>query len=153
CFLIQVRLPFSTDLTPGAVLCDLSIFCLSAVPFVFSGVCVCLALTRFPGQVGRLYAADLAGASLACVVVIYLLKLVDGPTAIIGVAAVAAAGAVCFALEAGVPGRRMARAAASTAVALAGLATLNATLARSQAPLVRLTTVKGTLEERPLYEK
>ena len=153
CFLIQVRIPFSTDLTPGAILGDLAIFLLSAVPFVFSGVCVCLALTRFPGQVGRLYAVDLAGASVACVAVIVLLKVADGPTAIIAVSAVAAAGAFCFALDAGRPGRWTAWAAVGAALALAGLALLNAFLQKTQAPLVRLISVKGALEGRPLYEK
>src|SRR3990170_6792397 len=35
-----------------------------AVPFVFSGTCICLALTKFPQQVGRLYAVDLTGAAI-----------------------------------------------------------------------------------------
>ncbi len=153
CFLVQVRIPFSTEPSTAAVLGDAAIFLLSAVPFVFSGLCVCLALTRFPRQVGRLYAADLGGASGACVAVVFLLKVVDGPSAIIVVAAVAAAGALCFALEIGAQGRRLAQAAASAALALAGLAALNATLARDRAPLVRLVTVKGAVEGRPLYEK
>src|SRR3989442_8690602 len=153
CFLIQVRIPFCTDLTPGAILGDLAIFLLSTVPFVFSGVCVCLALTRFPGQIGRLYAVDLTGASLACAAVIYLLKVADGPTAIIAVAALAAAGAFCFALDAGGPGRWTAWAAVGVALALAGLALLNTFVQKTQAPFVRLISVKGALEERPLYEK
>jgi hypothetical protein len=150
-FLVQIRIPFSTDLSPGSVLGNGTIFLLSTVPFTFSGVCVCLALTRFPRQVGRLYAADLAGASAACVVVIYLLKISDGPTAMIGAAAVAAAGAVCFALDAS--DARLARASAWTAAALLGFAAVHAVMVWNQAPLVRLRSVKGTVEERPLYEK
>lgn len=150
-FLVQIRIPFSTDLSPGAVLGNGTIFLLSTVPFTFSGVCVCLALTRFPRQVGRLYAADLAGASAACVVVICLLKISDGPTAMIGTAAVAAAGALCFALDAS--DARLARASAWTAAGLLGFAAVHAVMVWSQAPLVRLRSVKGTVEERPLYEK
>ena len=41
-----------------------------AVPFVFSGVTVTLALTKFPGHVEQLYAADLVGAGLGCVALI-----------------------------------------------------------------------------------
>ena len=33
------------------------IYIVLTVPFVFSGVCVCLALTKFPEQVSKLYAA------------------------------------------------------------------------------------------------
>ena len=38
-----------------------------AIPFILVGVVVCLALTRFPDRVNRLYAADLIGAGLGCV--------------------------------------------------------------------------------------
>jgi len=34
-----------------------------AVPFVFSGIAISVALVQFPGQTSRLYAADLVGAS------------------------------------------------------------------------------------------
>ena len=151
CFPIQIAIPFSTEPTTAAILADSAIFILSAVPFVFSGVCVCLALTRFPRRTGRMYAADLAGASAACVVVIYLLKLTDGPTAVIAAATAAAGGAVLFALEAG--RARLVRAAVWTAAALGGLTTIQALLARNQTPLLRLISVKGTVEDRPLYEK
>ncbi|MEK7283770.1 MAG: hypothetical protein AAB249_08160, partial [Acidobacteriota bacterium] len=150
-FLAQIRIPFSTDLSPGALAGNAAIFLLSAVPFGFSGVCVCLALTRFPRQVGRLYAADLAGASAACVAVIYLLKITDGPTAMIGTAALAAAGAVCFARDAA--DARLVRVSALSAAVLFGCAAVHTVFVWNQAPVVRLRSVKGTVENRPLYEK
>ena len=150
-FPIQIRITFSTDLTAAALLADAAILLLSAAPFVFSGVCVCLALTRFPRRTGRMYAADLAGASAACVAAIYLLKTIDGPGAVVAAAAAAAGGAVLFALEAGRP--RLVGAAAGIAAALAGLAVTQALMARQQAPLLRLKSVKGNVEERPLYER
>ena len=70
-----------------------------AVPFVFSGIAVTIALTRFPTQVGRLYAADLAGAALGCILIICTLEVTDGPTAVIVVGALAALGAFLFALD------------------------------------------------------
>ncbi|MBI1951164.1 MAG: hypothetical protein HYS34_07360, partial [Acidobacteria bacterium] len=141
-FLAQIRIPFSTDLSPRALLGNAAIFLLSAVPFGFSGVCVCLALTRFPRQVGRLYAADLAGASAACVAVIFLLGITDGPTAMIGAAALAAAGAVCFALDAA--DARLVRAGAVAAAVLFGCALAHTVLVWNQTPLIRLRSVKGT---------
>ena len=123
-FPIQIRITFSTDLTAAALLADAAILLLSAAPFVFSGVCVCLALTRFPRRTGRMYAADLAGASAACVAASYLLKTIDGPGAVVAAAAAAAGGAVLFALEAGRP--RLVGAAAGIAAALAGLAVTQA---------------------------
>lgn len=150
-FLAQIRIPFSTDLSAVALAGDTAILLLATVPFACSGVCVCLALTRFPRQVGRLYAVDLTGAAVACVAVIYLLKITDGPTAVIGAAAVAAAGAICFALDAG--DARLVRAAVVAAAVLSGAAAIHTVLVWNQRPIIRLRSVKGTVEERPLYEK
>ncbi|MCZ6515160.1 MAG: hypothetical protein O6850_04780, partial [Acidobacteria bacterium] len=46
-----------------------------SLPFVFSGISVCLALTRFPLQVSKLYAVDLAGAAAGCVLLIGMLRI------------------------------------------------------------------------------
>src|SRR6266566_7883337 len=56
-------------------------YALISIPFIFSGIAVCLALTRFPMQVSRLYAADLAGAALGCILFVVVLRLTHGPTA------------------------------------------------------------------------
>ena len=61
-----------------------------SVPLVFSGVFICLALTRFPSEVGRLYAADLAGAAMGCVAVIVALRWLDGMGAVLACATLAA---------------------------------------------------------------
>src|SRR4051794_27744931 len=78
-----------------------STYALITVPFIFSGIAVCIALTRFPRQVSRLYAADLAGAALGCILFVIILRLTDGPTAVLLVATLATLAAVCSALEAG----------------------------------------------------
>src|SRR2546423_2626173 len=50
--------------SPGADMVPIVLtFIAVAVPFVFSGVFVCLALTRFRSRVGQLYAVDLAGGA------------------------------------------------------------------------------------------
>ena len=122
-----------------------------SVPFLFSGVCVCLALTRFPLQVSRLYAADLAGAALGCLMLIVVLRLVDAPTAVFVVAGLAAVGALLFAREA--EGVRLRRWGLGVAAACFAVALVNGTMARtSQAPL-RLRWAKLQREERPLHER
>jgi SAM-dependent methyltransferase len=60
-------------------------------PFTESGVCITLLLTRLPYGGGWLYAADLAGAALGCLGVIFLLLVVDPVSATLGIAALAAA--------------------------------------------------------------
>src|SRR2546427_10159030 len=61
-----------------------------AVPFVFSGIFVCLALTRVLSRVGQLYAVHLAGAATRCLCVIAALGWLDGLGAGIACATLAA---------------------------------------------------------------
>ena len=68
-----------------------------AIPFFFAGVVVSLALTRSPFPIGRVYGADLAGAALGSIGVLALLNTVDGPSAVLWIAAIAALAAVLFA--------------------------------------------------------
>lgn len=68
-----------------------------AVPYFFSGVTISLALTRSPYPIGRVYGVDLFGAAVGCLGVLLLLNLTDGPSAVIWVGAIAAAGAWFFA--------------------------------------------------------
>ena len=70
------------------------IFSVISVPFIFSGMCICLVLTKFPRQVSKLYAADLAGAAVGCLALIYTLQITDGPTAVIAVALLAGIGTI-----------------------------------------------------------
>lgn len=126
-------------------------YIVTAVPFALSGVCVTLALTRFPGQVSSLYAVDLAGAAAGCLLLIPLLGASGGPTAVIVIAAVAGIAAVLFAAETHSAGLKR-RALASTIV-LALLAAGNGVLAAHHAAPLRLTWVKGEREAAPIYEK
>ncbi len=70
-----------------------------AVPFFFSGVVVSLALTRSPYPVGRVYGVDLVGAAVGCLGVLLLLNAVNGPSAVLWTAVVAAGGSVLFSLS------------------------------------------------------
>src|SRR4051812_46929845 len=90
-FLIEPSLVsgYALGLTYGAL----------SVPFVMSGIVVSLALTRFPQQVGALYAADLAGAALGCLIVGPMLRVSDAPTAVLATAGIASVSAALFARE------------------------------------------------------
>ncbi len=68
-----------------------------ALPYVFAGVAVSVALTRSPFPVNQVYGVDMLGAALGCASVVLLLNLLDGPSAMIFSGAVAALAAVCFA--------------------------------------------------------
>ena len=106
-----------------------------AVPFFFSGIVVSLALTRSPYPIGRVYAADLAGAAVGCLGVLALLNAVSGPAAVLLTALLAAGSGLLFAQG---PSRgRLLVAAAVAAVALGNLL-----LPQGARPLV----VKGAIE-------
>lgn len=147
CLFIQLSLPsvFHFSLT-GLFAIGFKYFII-AVPFVFSGVCMTLALTRFPGQVGQLYAADLVGAAAGCVFVVLTLPFSDGPTTVLLIAAVAGVSAVCFALDA--ESRRWRRSALIVAGLMTAFALLHTGLVYLQVPLIRLMWVKGKLESPP----
>lgn len=128
-------------------------YVLVSVPFVFSGICVCLCLTRLSGRVGRLYASDLAGAALGCVALLGILKVTDGPTAVIVVAFLGALGSVLLAGD--VASVRLRRYTMVCALVLGLAATFHTVLVWRQSPILRLYWVKGSQETTGshIYEK
>src|SRR5690606_30254845 len=92
-----------------------------AVPFVLSGVLVTIALTRVGAPIGRIYAWDLVGAALGCLLVVVLLERLNLTLAFFVAGAAAALGAWSFHRAAGEPRawRPMAAAVVLAAAALA----------------------------------
>ncbi|MGH8529175.1 MAG: hypothetical protein ACRETN_04930 [Nevskiales bacterium] len=128
-----------------------------AVPYVFSGIVVSLALTRSPFPVGQVYGVDLLGAALGCVAVVLILNVVDGPSTMILAGALAAVAAWCFAHAADEAEQSRLRARpwwrkpAPFVLALGLLAVLNASIPVGFKPML----VKDRLERAHLtrYEK
>ena len=149
-FVAHLFLHPAYELTAAGIASVVLFYTMAAAPFVFSGICVCLALTRFPGQVGRLYAADLAGAAAGCVLLVCVMKITDGPTTVFVVSLLAALAGVLFAAR--LPGSKVKWAAALWCLAAGGFAVANTVLAHRQQSLIRLRWVKGKVEHRPLYE-
>lgn len=125
---------------------------LMLVPFTASGIVICLALTRFPNQVGRIYGFDLGGAAIGCVAVVLLLDAIgDVFTAIVLVCAVCALGAVLFA-----HGRAASWLRYSTwSIALALLVLAGAIGIRFEQgrPLIEVAWAKGAAEAPALLER
>ena len=125
-------------------------FAVISVPFVFSGICVSVVLTRYPSRVGSLYAADLVGAALGCVTVIWALEVTDGPTVAVIVTAIACLAALAFSHGHGMSLVR--RLSLAAFILLVAFTTVNTVLVQRQAGLMPLTWVKGRTEPRPLWE-
>lgn len=100
-FFTQLAIPFEPHLTMAGLWSVVLTCVVISVPFVCSGVVVALALTRFPDRVNRLYAADLIGAGLGCVLLVAAFDVLDGPSLVVAIAALACAGALLLAFDAG----------------------------------------------------
>jgi hypothetical protein len=150
-FLTHLSIPF-IDETSVVGLYSLALtYVVISIPFIFSGTCICLAITKFPRQVSKLYAADLAGAAFGCILVIQILNITDGPTAVIVVAVLASIGTVFFAADGG--RIKLMRITLITGLLLVFFIVANTFLVSKQLPLLRLIWVKGGFESTPLYEK
>jgi SAM-dependent methyltransferase len=94
------------------------------MPFTESGVCITLLLTRLPYGGGRLYAADLLGAALGCLGVIFVLLVVDPVSATLWIGASAAAAGWLVVRDSGdIRSLRLSGAVALTLAAAAGVHT------------------------------
>jgi len=113
-----------------------------AVPFFFSGVVVCLSLTRAPFAMGRVYFTDLAGAAAGCIASVALLRMVDAPSAIFLTAGMMFLGAAAYGLYA--KEQRIARRAVYGAVLMLIVGMINASTLHGIQPMWS----KGELDPR-----
>jgi hypothetical protein len=112
----------------------------AAMPFFFSGIVVCLAMTRSSAPIGRVYLADLAGAAAGAPAAIAMLPMVGAPGAILLCAAISFLAAAAFAEPDRIAIRRFLIYGAACALA----AFLNAATPYGIAPI----WVKGQLDRR-----
>ncbi|MGB6692340.1 MAG: hypothetical protein WBE76_31250 [Terracidiphilus sp.] len=125
CLLIMLSIPLDISLALQTVCSFLLFSSVIAVPFFFSGVAVCIALTRMPFPMGRVYFVDLSGAAFGCLGAVGLLSIVDAPSAIFAISALLFLSAAAYAVYAGQPrARRNSVIAAATLAAIAGLNSL-----------------------------
>jgi len=147
-FLIHINIPATGKI--ANIYLPLT-FVLISIPFIFAGINTCLMLVKVPGDIGKLYAADLAGAALGCILFIYVLDITDGPTAVFVTALVAILGAVFYAIQNG--NSKLIRATTSTGVLLLVLVITQTILVNNQKSMIRLKWIKGGLESTPIFEK
>lgn len=148
-FLIQLAVPVIPDFTVSG-LTSVSLVCfVIAIPFVLQGIVVCIALTKFPREVNRLYAADLVGAGLGCVAVIFVFKLLDGPSVVVFTGAIAALGALMFSLDTD----KLSKVAAVAVVIMMIVSGTNAALSRDSNAFLKITWAKEQRDKQHDYER
>lgn len=121
----------------------LAVYFASALPFLLSGFCVTLAISWARQHIGLVYACDLVGAALGCVLVIPVVSWLGAPGAILLMAAVGALSAVMFFITHHRASSAARRAAATTATR--GRSALHGVLAVSGALVIAL--VVGAVTE------
>jgi hypothetical protein len=152
-FLVHMNLPvFVPGEAAGGLVAIVLTYLVISVPFVLGGISVSLALTKVSDQTSKLYAVDLAGAAVGCLLFIYILKVTDGPTAVLGVAFLASLGGLLFSLSAGTRRRLLVSLATCAAILLSSV-TLLAMLAGQRSPWLSVKWAKGNVEPSPLHEK
>jgi hypothetical protein len=150
-FMTELSIPFRVGSSVVAIYAIAFTYVVIAVPFVISGIAICLVLTGFPSRVSRLYAADLAGAALGCVILIGVIGWSDGPTAVLWVAFFASLGGVAFAIDAG--SRRLRNAGTASLLVLGLAAASHTVMVWRGTTVFRIVYSKGVVETLPLYEK
>ncbi len=144
---VHMRLPAAEMNTLRAIT-----FAVISIPFALSGVVICIALTKFPAQVSRLYAADLCGAASGCILIVLLLDAIGdifSVMAIIG--GLCGLAAVFFALN--TSSRAAMNAAVLCALAFFALAGHMIFRFASGQPMVQVDWAKGNQEAKPLLER
>jgi spermidine synthase len=121
------------------------------IPFSASGICITLLLTRLPYAGGWLYAADLTGAALGCLGIIFALLVVDPVSATCWLGAFSA-GAGWMVVRGGsdIGSRRLSGAVALT---LAAAAVLHTGLAATGSTHLGVFWAKGHEQTQTLFER
>jgi SAM-dependent methyltransferase len=120
-------------------------------PFTESGVCITLLLTRLPYGGGWLYAADLAGAALGCLGIIFVLLVIDPVSATLGIGALAAGAG--WTVVRGSGDTRSLRLSGAVALTLAAATIVHAGLGASGKSHLGVFWAKGEQQLGTLYER
>jgi SAM-dependent methyltransferase len=120
-------------------------------PFTEGGVCITLLLTRLKYVGGSLYAADLLGAAVGCLGVIFILLVIDPVSATLWIGAFsAAAGWMVLRNSDDIRGLRV---SGAVALALAGIAAVHSGLAVTGNSHLGVVWAKGNQQTGTLFER
>lgn len=150
-FLTHISIPFVPNFTFAGLYSIVLTYVVISIPFILSGINVGIALTKFPRRVSSLYAVDLIGAALGCIVILYLLGFVDAPSSILFISAIALFGSLSYSI--GGKFKRIITVSAIFILILFSSGIINTVLAGQQRPFLKLQWVRTRLDGRHLYEK
>ena len=126
-------------------------YILLTLPFFFSGVAICLVLTRFTEEVSRLYAVDLIGAGIGCALIVPVLAYCDAPSAVLLIGAIGLLAGYFF-LQSD-PLRPFLKSTLLLTVALFSMGVVSAVSASYQSPLLPIPWENGDVAKPVQYER
>ncbi len=151
-FLFHILIPFIHGMSFIGMSVTAFTYAEISVPFVFSGICVSLLLTRFPASVNKRYASDLIGASLGCILVVLVLNTSGGPTGVF-ITALFSALAAYFFYRDSISKTSFGKVIIIYSIFITAFSVFHTVLVQQHNPLLRLFWVRGEWEDKPLYEK
>ncbi len=123
-----------------------AIYFASALPFLFAGAIVSLAISESIERIDRVYFFDLLGAAGGCLLLIPLLNLVGGPNTVI-------AAAILFAVASGIWFNVSGSAGLRAASALVSLALVGLVVYNAKQPIIDVVYAKGSKIGDELFVK
>jgi hypothetical protein len=141
-FLVRIRV--GLNYSPQNLALMLAIYTLAALPFFTGGGVISVAFSRLSPRINVMYAADLLGAALGCLVLIPLLNELGAPGVVLTASALSLAAAVCFAAP---------RSRLRSAVAAVALFTLPAGAQAIGASPFDVVDTKGHEGDRVLFSQ
>ena len=94
---VLVKLRVGLTYTPSNIALMSLMYVLSALPFFAGGAAISLAISRLTANVNAVYAVDLLGAGVGCLLLMPALNVLGAPGAIVTSALLGIGAAVCFA--------------------------------------------------------
>jgi MFS family permease len=150
-FLLHLYIPFVHDISFLGIMIISVTYSVVLIPFIFSGICICLILSSYVTKVGRVYAADLIGASAGCILLIFALNIAGGPTSVFVTSFFASVGALFFTLND--MKKRFVKFSLIYGLAVGLFILVHSILVVNQAPLLRINWIHGGYAENSIYEK
>src|SRR5688572_26086067 len=92
-----VRIRVGLDYSPQNLFLMIAIYVLASLPFLTGGAVISLAFARMSDRINVVYASDLIGAAVGCLLLIPLLNQLGAPGVVMTAATLSMAAALCFA--------------------------------------------------------
>ena len=92
-----VRIRVGLDYSPQNLFLMIAIYVLASLPFFTGGTVISLAFARLADRINVLYASDLIGAALGCLLLIPLMNRLGAPGVVMTAATLSMIAALCFA--------------------------------------------------------